>query len=93
MQASDQDFEKKKITIQHDKNESINFRCEKNLIQSMNLHLVRTSAVRDRMKNVETDEVRKKIIVEIEIDRLIVRQIVNIFQKNVLVHETMLRMS
>ena len=93
MQTSDQNFEKKKITIQHDKNESIDFQYKKNSIQSMNFHFIRTSAIRDRVKNVEINEVRRRMIVEIEIDRLIVRRIVNIFRKNVLVHKTMLRMS
>ena len=84
---------RKKITIQHNKNKSIDFRYKKNLIQSMNFYFIRASAIRDRVKNVKIDEARKKMIIEIEIDRLIVRRIINIFRKNVLVYETMLRIS
>ena len=36
MQSSDQNLEKKKIITQHDKNELIDFRCEKNSVQSIN---------------------------------------------------------
>ena len=93
MQTSDQNLEEKKITIQHNKNKSIDFRCKKNSVRSMNLHFIRASAIRDRVKNVEIDEIRKKMIIKIEIDRFIICRIVNIFRKNIFVYEIMLRMT
>ena len=38
MQLNDKNFKKKKITILNDKNKSIDFRNEKNLIKTMNFH-------------------------------------------------------
>ena len=52
MQSNDENLEKKKITILHDKNKSIDFQNEKNLIKTMSFHYIMFNVVRNRMKNV-----------------------------------------
>ena len=47
MQLSDENFEKKKITILYNKNKLIDFQNEKNSIKIMNLHHIMFNVVRN----------------------------------------------
>ena len=45
MQSNNENFKKKKITILHDKNKSIDFQNEKNLIKMMNFYHIMFNVV------------------------------------------------